>query len=75
MSTKKIESGYSNIQEKRRIKVLIASQKGLMNKFIKIDMKNELENINGSIMSQKDQMNQSFYLSKKKCWMKLIIII
>jgi len=44
MSTRKFELGYSEIQKKRRIQALIASQKGVMNKFIKIDKKNELEN-------------------------------
>jgi len=36
MSTRKFELGYSKIQENRRFKELIASQKGPMNKFIKI---------------------------------------
>jgi len=33
MSTSKFESSYSNIQKKRRIQALIASQKWAMNKF------------------------------------------
>jgi len=33
MSTRKFESGYSNIQKKRRIETLIASQKVVVNKF------------------------------------------
>jgi len=44
MSTRKYESGYSKLQKKRRVEALIASQKGTMDKFIKIDEKNELEN-------------------------------
>jgi len=42
MSTRKFESGYSEIQKKRGIETLIASRKGAMNKFIKIENKNEL---------------------------------
>jgi len=33
MSNRKFESGYSNIQKKRRIEALIASQKGAIIKF------------------------------------------
>jgi len=44
MSTRKFELDYSKIHKKRRIKILITSQKGATDKFIKIDKKNELEN-------------------------------
>jgi len=43
MSNRKFESNYSKIQKKRRIKALIASQEGIMNKYITIDKKNELQ--------------------------------
>jgi len=33
---------------RKRVEALIASQKGAMDKFIKIDEKNELENTDGS---------------------------
>ena len=35
MSTRKYESGYSKLQKKKRVKALIASQKGTMDKFLK----------------------------------------
>ncbi|KAL2605097.1 hypothetical protein AAZX31_09G122000 [Glycine max] len=54
MSTRKYESGYSKIQKKRRVKALIASQKGAMDKFIKMDEKNELENIGGYSLNEQD---------------------
>jgi len=57
VSTKKFELDYSKIQKKRRIEALIASQKGAMNKFIKIDKKNELENIGGCSLNEQDNNN------------------
>ena len=54
MSTRKYESGYSKLQEKRRVEALIASQKGAMDKFIKIDEKNELENTGGCSLNEQD---------------------
>jgi len=57
MSTRKFELGYSEIQKKRRIQALIASQKGVMNKFIKIDKKNELENKGGCSLNEQDNNN------------------
>ena len=54
MSTRKYESGYSKLQKKRRVEALIASQKGAMDKFIKIDEKNELENTGGCSLSEQD---------------------
>jgi len=47
MWTRKFESGYSEILKIRRIEALIVSQNGAMNKFIKIDKKNELESRGG----------------------------
>ena len=54
MSTRKYESGYSKLQKKRRVEALIASQKRAMDKFIKIDDKNELENIGGWSLNEQD---------------------
>ena len=54
MSTRKYELGYSKLQKKRRVETLIASQKGVMDKFIKIDKKNELENIGGCSLNEQD---------------------
>lgn len=54
MSTRKYESGYSKLQKKRRVKALITSQKGVMNKFIKIDEKNELEIRDGCSLNEQD---------------------
>jgi len=42
MSTRRYESDYSKLQEKRRVELSVELQKGTMDKFIKI--KNELEN-------------------------------
>jgi len=53
MWNRKFESSYSKIQKKRRIKTLNASQKGAMNKFIKIDKKNELENTSECSLNNK----------------------
>jgi len=54
MSTRKYELGYSKLQKNRRVEALIASQKGVMDKFIKIDEKNELENTGGCSLSEQD---------------------
>ena len=54
MSTRKYESDYSKLQKKRRVEALIESQKGAMDKFIKIDEKNELENIGGCSLNERD---------------------
>jgi len=50
MSTRKFESYYSEIQEKRRIETLTASQKGAIKKFIKID--NKLQNTGGCSLNE-----------------------
>ena len=54
MSTRKYELGYSKLQKNRRVEALIASQKGVMDKFIKIDEKNELENTGGCSLNERD---------------------
>jgi len=43
MLTRKFESGYSEIKKGIRIETLIASQKGAMNKFIKINKNVQFE--------------------------------
>jgi len=37
MSTRRFESGYSKLQKKRRVEFLVESQKGAMDKFIKLN--------------------------------------
>jgi hypothetical protein len=54
MSTRKYESGYSKLKKKRRVEALIASQKGAMDKFIKTDNKNELENTSVCSLNEQD---------------------
>ncbi|KAL2974442.1 hypothetical protein AAZX31_14G105700 [Glycine max] len=54
MSTRKYESGNSKLQKKRRVEALIALQKGAIDKFIKIDEKNELENTGGCSLNERD---------------------
>jgi len=39
MATRKFESGYSKLQKKRRVELFVESQKGAMDKFIKINKK------------------------------------
>jgi len=53
MSTRRFESGYSKLQKKRRVRTF-GSQKGAMDKFIKINKKNELENIGESSLNEED---------------------
>ena len=43
-----------NFRKKRRVEALIASQKRAMDKFIKIDEKNELENTGGCSLNEQD---------------------
>jgi len=52
MTTRKFESGYSKLQKKRRVELFVESQKGAMDKFIKINKKNELENIGESSLNE-----------------------
>jgi len=54
MSIGKFEPNYSKIQKKRRIAALIASQKGALIKFIKINNKSELENTSGCSLNEDD---------------------
>ena len=39
MSTRRFESGYSKLKKKRRVGLLVESQKETMDKFIKINKK------------------------------------
>jgi len=39
MTTRKSESGYSKLQKERRVELFVESQKGAMDKFIKINKK------------------------------------
>jgi hypothetical protein len=39
MSTRKYESGYSKLKKRRRVEALIESQKGAMDKFVKLKIK------------------------------------
>jgi len=57
MSTRKFELVYLKIHKKRRIEALIAWQKGILNKFIKIDKKNELENTGECSLNERDNKN------------------
>jgi len=45
MTTIKFESGYSKLQKKKRVELFVESQKGTIDKFIKINKKNELTKI------------------------------
>ena len=56
---------YSKIQKKRKFEDLIASRKQTINKFIKINKKNKLENTGGSIISQ-ERLNELTLLFIKK---------
>jgi len=53
MSTRNLNKVIQKSKKNRRIEELIPSQKGAMNKFIKIDKKNELENIGGCFLMNK----------------------
>jgi len=44
MTTRKFESGYSKLKKEIRVELFVESQKRTMDKFIKINKKNELEN-------------------------------
>ena len=51
-SIRKFEWSYSKIKKKRRIETLIASSKNeTMNRFIKVDKKNDLKNVGGLTIS------------------------
>jgi len=52
MATRKFESGYSKLK-KKRVELFVESQKGTMNKFIKINKKNELENTSKYSLNEK----------------------
>jgi len=39
MTTRKFESGYSKLQKKKSVELFVKSQKGTMDKFIKINKK------------------------------------
>jgi len=39
MTTRKLESGYSKLKKKIRVELFVESQKGTINKFIKINKK------------------------------------
>ena len=53
MTTRKFESGYSKLKKKGRVKLFVESQKGAMDKFIKINKKNELETTGESYLNEK----------------------
>jgi len=53
MLTKRFESGYSKLK-KKRTELLIESQKGAMDNFIKLNKKNELENTDESSLNEED---------------------
>jgi len=57
MSTRKFESDYSKIQKKMRTHALIVSQKGAMDKFVKIDKKNEFKNRSEYSLNEQDNNN------------------
>jgi len=57
MLTTNFESSYSKIQKKRKVETLIESQKGTMNKFIKMNKMDELENISGCSLNEQDKNN------------------
>jgi len=53
MATRKFESGYSKLQKKRRrVELFVESHKWAMDKFIKINKKNELENTGESSLNE-----------------------
>ena len=61
MSTQKYESGYSKLQKKRKIKSLIQSQKGALDKFFTSNKNNKLKNIDE--YSLNEQVNNSLELN------------
>lgn len=53
MATRKFESGFSKLKKKKRVEALIESQKGAMDKFLKTNKINNLENpVNCSLNEQ-----------------------
>ena len=51
ISTQKFESGYSKLKKKEKNYALIKSQKGTLDRFIKID-KNKYENIGNCTLNE-----------------------
>ena len=54
MSTRKYESGNSKLQKKKKSRGFNYITKGAMDKFIKIDEKNKLENTGGYSLNEQD---------------------